>query len=222
MERGLLLQSDPSRDWRSMAARAADRGYDGLWAAELWGADAFVRLATLAAEYSDLTLGTAIANVYSRSPAVLAMAAATLDEVTAGRFVLGTGVTTPKAVEDLHGGSFDRPVTRAAEAIRLVRHFLSEAESVDMDGDVFSVADFPGLDADVPVYHAALGRRNRRVVGREADGWIPHNVPFPALESAFEAVADAATAVGRDPSTIAVAPYVPAAVARAGSPGALP
>ena len=212
MERGVLLQSDPARDWQAMADRAVERGYDAIWTAELWGADAFVRLATLAATYDGVRLGTAITNVFSRSPAVLAMAAATLDEVSGGRFVLGTGVTTPKVVEDLHGSSFDRPVIRAEETLRLVRAFLSDSSSVAFEGEIFSVDDFPGLAVDLPLYHAALGRANRRVVGTVADGWIPHNIPFPSLEDAFEDVAAAARAADRDPSGITVAPYVPAAI----------
>ena len=211
MERGLLLRSD-TPDWRSMARRAADRGYDTVWAAELWGADAFVRLATIAATIPELRLGTAIANVFSRSPAVLAMAAASLQEVSDRGFVLGTGVTTPKAVEDLHGGEFDRPVARAAETIQLVRRFLSDATAVDFAGDIYSVSDFPGLSTDVPVYHAALGPANRAVVGRHCDGWIPHNIPFTHLDEAFAVVADAVREADRDPADIAVAPYVPAAV----------
>jgi len=62
------------------------------------------------------------------------------------------------------------------------------------------------------VYHAALGPANRRVVGRLCDGWIPHNVPFPDLDDAFEEVAKAARETGRNPEKITVAPYVPAAV----------
>ncbi|MDX1744351.1 MAG: LLM class flavin-dependent oxidoreductase [Halobacteriales archaeon] len=212
MERGLLIQSDPARDWRSMAATAVASGYDALWTGELWGADAFVRLAALAMEYPSVQLGTGIVNVYSRSPAVLASATATVNELSDQPVILGTGVTTPKAVEDLHGGTFDRPVTRAAEALRVIHGFLSNTRSVEFEGEVYSVADFPGLDADLPVYHAALGRKNREVVGRYADGWIPHNVPFARLASEFEVIADAARAADRDPASIAVVPYVPAVV----------
>jgi alkanesulfonate monooxygenase SsuD/methylene tetrahydromethanopterin reductase-like flavin-dependent oxidoreductase (luciferase family) len=82
---------------------------------------------------------------------------------------------------------------------------------VHYDGEVFSVADFPPIEADVPIYHAALGPANRRVVGRLCDGWLPHNVPFPDLDDAFEGIATAARERGRDPEAITVAPYVPAA-----------
>lgn len=215
MERGVLLPSNPERDPVGVTTRAAALGYDAVWTPELWGDGAFVRLAAIAGATDDLRLGTAIANVFSRSPAVLAAAAASLDRVSGGRFTLGLGVSTAKAVEDLHGMSFDRPVTRARETIELVRGFLGDDGPVDYDGEVFSVADFPPLDADVPIFHAALGRENRRVVGHLCDGWIPHNLPLHTLDDAFTVVADAAREVGRDPDEITVAPYVPTAVADA-------
>ncbi|WP_342765879.1 LLM class flavin-dependent oxidoreductase [Haladaptatus sp. DYF46] len=103
------------------------------------------------------------------------------------------------------------PVRRAHETIELTEAFLGDDGRVDYDGDIFRVRDFPSLDTDVPIYHAALGRANRRVVARLCDGWIPHNVPFPDLEDAFAYIADHAVAAGRD-DTIEVAPYIPAAV----------
>jgi alkanesulfonate monooxygenase SsuD/methylene tetrahydromethanopterin reductase-like flavin-dependent oxidoreductase (luciferase family) len=79
--------------------------------------------------------------------------------------------STPKAIEDLHGLRFERPVQRAHEAISLVKQFTGGGDgAIRYDGEVFCVADFPALDADVPVYHAALGPANRRVVGRLCDG----------------------------------------------------
>jgi alkanesulfonate monooxygenase SsuD/methylene tetrahydromethanopterin reductase-like flavin-dependent oxidoreductase (luciferase family) len=104
------------------------------------------------------------------------------------------------------------PVRRAHETIELAKRFLEEEGRVEYDGEVFDVADFPSLGTGVPVYHAALGKANRRVVARLADGWMPHNVPFPDLEASFEYVAEHAREAGRDPEDVAVAPYVPAAV----------
>ncbi len=211
-ERGILLPADERIDVASAAEQAEQAGYDAVWTPELWGADAFVRVAELAMRTDEVRLGTAIANVFSRSPAVLAMAATSLDRLSDGRFTLGTGVSTPKAVEDLHGMDYDRPVRRAHETIELVKEFTGGDGRVEYDGELFEVQDFPAQDADVPVYHAALGPANRRVVGRLCDGWIPHNVPFDRLGTAFEEVAEAAAEAGRDPDAISVAPYVPAAV----------
>ncbi|KZN23369.1 luciferase [Haladaptatus sp. R4] len=213
MPTDLLLPQVTTLDHTELSVRAETLGYDGLWLGELWGTSSVVQLTDIAAHTDTVVLGTAIVNVFSRTPAVLAMTAATLDEVSDGRFRLGVGTSTKKAIEDLHGMKWDdpNPVRRAHETIELTSKFLGEDGRVEYDGEIFTVRDFPSLDADVPIYHAALGRANRRVVARLCDGWIPHNIPFPDLDEAFSYIADQAEAAGRD-DAIDVAPYVPAAV----------
>lgn len=198
------------------ADRAERLGYDALWSGELWGRDVFVSLTRAATATDSIELGSAIANVYGRSPATLAQAAATLDDASNGRVRLGLGTSTRKAVEDLHGASFDNPARQLHETTELARQFLHDDDRVSYDGERFSVADFPGLETDVPVYTAALGAATRRATGRTADGWIPHNIPWDRLDSAFETIADAATNVDRNPADIRVAPYVPSAVSEDG------
>ena len=213
METGLILPPADVMDPVGIATTAEDLGYGSVWMPELWGSDAFVQLGVVARETDEITLGTAIANVFSRSPAVLAMAAATVDRYADGRMILGTGVSTPKAVTGLHGMEYRRPIRRAHETIAVIKEYLSDAKDpVAYDGEMFEVSDFDALDADVSVYHAALGPANRRVVGRLADGWIPHMVPFSRLDGAFEDIERTAKEAGRDPSEIVVAPYVPSAV----------
>lgn len=197
----------------SFARRAESLGYESAWMGELWLSSSVVTLSEVAVHTEEIELGTAILNVFSRTPAVLAVTAGTLDRLSEGRFTLGLGTSTRKAIEDLHGMSFANPVRRAHETIELTRAFLESESRVSYDGELFTVADFPALGVEVPIYHAALGRANRRVVARLCDGWIPHNIPFPDLPAAFEYVAEHAERAGRDPSSITVAPYVPAAVA---------
>lgn len=210
---GLLLPDTEETDQIEYGVLAEELGYDRAWMVELWGNSSFVELGVLGERTDDIGLGTAIVNVFSRSPAVLAMGAASLDRLSDGRFTLGTGVSTPKVVEDLHGMAYDRPVRRAHETIELATEYLrGDGSPVEYENELFEVADFPSLGVDVPVFHAALGPANRRVVGRLADGWIPHNVPFSQLSEAFEEVAEAAGERDRDPDDITVAPYVPAAV----------
>jgi alkanesulfonate monooxygenase SsuD/methylene tetrahydromethanopterin reductase-like flavin-dependent oxidoreductase (luciferase family) len=200
-------------DDAAMARDLDDAGYGTLWVGELWNGDAFVRLARMAAAVESAALGTAIVNVFSRSPAVLAGAAATLDETAPGGVRLGIGTSTPKAIEDLHGEPFERPVRRVHETGELVRAFTSGEGRVNYDGELFELADFPALDADVSVEVASLGPANRRATGRVADGWLPHNIPFSKLDDAFETVAETARAAGRDPDAVTTSPYVPCAVA---------
>ena len=212
MRLGALLPHLGDTDPIELATDAEGWGYDSVWLGELWGRNSVVTLTEIACHTENIGIGTAITNVYSRSPATLAMTAATLDDAADGRFTLGVGTSTEKAIEDLHGMDFARPVRRAHEAIELLQRFTSgESDRVRYDGEIFSVADFPPIEADVPIYHAALGPANRRVVGRLCDGWLPHNVPFLDLDDAFEGIATAARERGRDPEAITVAPYVPAA-----------
>jgi len=207
---GVLLPDGCDAD--QFARRAADLGYERLWLGELWGEDAFVRL-TRAAD-APIGLGTAVVNVFSRTPATLAQAAATVDEAAGDdRFVLGLGTSTATAIESLHGESFDRPVRRLHETAELAGRLLGDAEAVDYDGETVGASGAPGLDVDVPVYAAALGPAARRAVGRVADGWLPHNVPFDRLEPAFDTVAETARERGRSPDDVAVVPWVPCAVA---------
>ncbi|SDM55720.1 Flavin-dependent oxidoreductase, luciferase family (includes alkanesulfonate monooxygenase SsuD and methylene tetrahydromethanopterin reductase) [Halogranum gelatinilyticum] len=213
MTHGVLLPGVTDVVDPDFARELESLGYGRVWTGELWGTDAFLSLSHVAHHTDDIDLGTAIVNVFSRSPATLAAAAATLNATTGRDVVLGVGASTPKAVEDLHGVDYDRPVRRIHETVELVKAYTSKSdERVDYDGELFDVADFPPLDADIPVYVAALGPASRRATGRVADGWLPHNVPFPRLAEAFEVVADAAREAGRDPDDIAVAPYVPSAV----------
>jgi alkanesulfonate monooxygenase SsuD/methylene tetrahydromethanopterin reductase-like flavin-dependent oxidoreductase (luciferase family) len=213
MSRGVVLPRREVEATRRFAVRCEDLGYDACWTGELWGRDAFVTLTAVADAVSRIDLGTAIVNVFSRSAATLAAAAATLADVAPAGVRLGIGPSTKKAIEDLHGRDYDRPVRRLHETAELIAAFTAGEGRVDYDGETVSVADFPALAADVPVYTAALGPAARRATGRVADGWLPHNVPFPELSSAFETVAETAREAGRDPDVITVAPYVPAAVA---------
>jgi alkanesulfonate monooxygenase SsuD/methylene tetrahydromethanopterin reductase-like flavin-dependent oxidoreductase (luciferase family) len=99
MSHGLLLPvvSDVSRT--NLAVRAEELGYESVWLGELWGASSPVQLAEIAGQTETITLGTAILNVFSRTPATLAMTANGLSRVSDGRFVLGVGTSTQKAIE---------------------------------------------------------------------------------------------------------------------------
>jgi alkanesulfonate monooxygenase SsuD/methylene tetrahydromethanopterin reductase-like flavin-dependent oxidoreductase (luciferase family) len=187
-------------------------GYESVWTSEGWGSDSFVDLAAVARHTDDVRLGTAVVNVFTRTPAGLAMAAATLARVSAGRAVLGLGAGHPGLVGGLHDLRFERPLRRMHETITLVRKLLGDATEVTYDGQLFNVAGFPGLDVEVPIYTGALGEQNRRVTGRFSDGWVPYHVPFSELAEAYETVTDAAADSGRQPEHLVVNPFVPAAV----------
>jgi alkanesulfonate monooxygenase SsuD/methylene tetrahydromethanopterin reductase-like flavin-dependent oxidoreductase (luciferase family) len=194
------------------AQTASEAGFDTIFIGELWGADAFVQLTHIANLVEDVNLATGIVNVYSRTPAVLAMASYALHELTDGRFSLGLGVSTPTSIENTHGLSYERPIRRMHEVIEAVTRLHSGEGTVSYEGELLTVKDVPAFDVDVPIFNSALGSANRRVTGRLCDGWLPHMIPFKHLEEAFETIAEKAQERGRNPDNITVAPWIPTAV----------
>lgn len=194
------------------AVFAEERGFESVWMSEGWGADALVSLTEAAVQTETIKLCTAIVNTYSRTPPVLAMAAATIQDISDGRFVLGLGASHPEIIEPLHGMAYDRPVRRMHEAIEIVKQLTSGNDSVSYDGEIFQVDDYQPFDQPVPVYNAALGEANRRATGRVADGWLPYVFPVSKLDEAFDTIARTAGEAGRDPDEIRVTPQILAAV----------
>ncbi|MFB6170905.1 MAG: LLM class flavin-dependent oxidoreductase [Haloarculaceae archaeon] len=192
-------------------ARNAERaGYDAVLVPETWGREAFVRLGYLAGATDDLRLGTGIVPVHSRSPALLAQAAATLAELTDGRALLGLGLSSPQVIEAWHGVAFEPALRRQRETLEIVRLALS-GEVVDYDGDLFDLSGFRlrfDPPAPVPLYVAAQGPTNAELVGGFADGWLPNRIPRSALPDVRERVDRGAAERDRDPDAVATVPYV--------------
>lgn len=201
------------RDDPSLVARAEELGYESAWAAEGQGKTAFGKLERWAVHTDNIGLATGIVNVFSRTPATLAAAAATLDDHSDGRAILGLGVAHPGVVETFHGAPFDRPLARMHEYIELVRRYLrGEAES--FDGDFYSPERTSFWDAfepvreEIPIYNGALGPANVRLTGQFADGWLPNLYPRPQFEQAMEWLETGAERGDRDVDDIDVAMYV--------------
>ena len=108
------------------AAQVADEmGYDSFWLPEAWGYEIFSLLTELAIHTKRIRLGTGIVNVFSRTPGLLAMHAATLDEISEGRFVLGLGTSGAKVIEGFHGRPFAKPLSQVRDVILVVRQLLA-------------------------------------------------------------------------------------------------
>jgi F420-dependent oxidoreductase-like protein len=192
--------------------RAADLcGYDSFWMPEAWERDAFTLLTELAVKTERIHLGAGIVNVFSRSPALLGMSAATLDEISGGRFRLGLGTSGRRVVEDLHGIKFDKPLTRLKETIQIIRLLLA-GERVDFDGQCFQLArfqlGFKPLRADLPIYVAGLAPKSLRQIGELADGWLPVHWPRAQLARGIAEIRKGAEAANRNLSHIEIAPMV--------------
>ncbi|ONI90861.1 LLM class F420-dependent oxidoreductase [Saccharothrix sp. ALI-22-I] len=170
----LPLTGVPVLDHRALVAELADLGYTDVWSAETAGTDAFTPLA-LAAQWSErVRLGTAIAPVYTRGPATLAMTAATLAEVSGGRFVLGIGSSSPAIVQRWNGVPFSEPFKRTRDTLRFLKAALA-GEKVSEEYETFSVRGFRlerVPEHRVPIMLAALRPGMLRLAAREADGAI--------------------------------------------------
>src|SRR5207249_11535302 len=162
-------------------------GYDSVWTAEAYGLDA-VRPATwMAARTERVAVGTAIMQIAARTPAMTAMTAMTLDQLSGGRFRMGLGVSGPQVVEGWHGESFGKPLSRTREYVALVRAILRREKPLEHRGEYYQIpyagADATGLGKplksilhgrpDIPIYLAAVGPKNVALAAEIADGWIP-------------------------------------------------
>lgn len=205
------------RDDLKLVQHAEELGYESVWAAEGQGKTAFGKLERWATVTDEIGLGTGIVNVFSRTPAALAQAAATLDAHSGGRAILGLGVAHPGVVEDFHGVPFDRPLPRLAEYVELVRRYLAGTAEA-YDGEFFSPARTSFWDAfeperaEIPVYNGALGPGNVRLTGEFCDGWLPNLYPLDRFAKAKDWLATGAERGGRRVAEIDVAMYVLAAV----------
>lgn len=193
-----------------VAQLAGDHQYHSVWVAELQGPNGFMTLGQIAAGTSDIGLGTGVVNVYSRTPALLAMSVATLDELSDGRTLLGLAASSKVTIEQWHGLAFDRPLRRIRESIEIVREAMAN-ERVTYDGDVFSIENprtYDTVREEVPIFNAALGSTNRKLTGEFADGWLPAHIPKRHFEEYAAEVKESAEEAGRDPDDITIAPYV--------------
>ena len=117
---------------------AEDLGVESAWVAEAWGRDAFSMLTHLAVTTKKIQLGTAIVNVFSRTPAVLAMTFGTLDELSGGRAIIGLGSSGANVVEHWHGVPFEKPATRLREYIEIIDMIMRQ-EKLNYGGKVFKL-----------------------------------------------------------------------------------
>ena len=187
-------------------ARDAERwGYTDAWSFEVDGVDCFSPLAVVAMA-TGMRVGTAIANVYTRGPATLAVSAAGLAEIAPGRFCLGIGAGSQPIVETWNGGKFDRPATRVREMVQFLRPALA-GERVVFRGETFSVDGFrltrPPTHP-IPIHVAALRPGMLRVAGAAADGAVLNWLSPDDEPKSVGVVREAARKAGRDPDGIEI------------------
>src|SRR4051794_22041996 len=166
-----------------LVREAESLGYDSVWTAEAYGSDAATILGWLAQATETIKLGSAIFQIPARSAAMTAMTAATLDQLSNGRMILGIGSSGPQVAEGWHGQRFGRQLQRTREYVAVVRSALAR-ERLEFKGETLELPlpDGPGkalklmispVQERIPIFLAAIGPKNTALAGEIADGWIP-------------------------------------------------
>jgi F420-dependent oxidoreductase-like protein len=172
-----------SQDQLEIVQEAEKLGYDSVWAAEAYGSDTATVLAWLAGQTSTIRLGSGIFQMPGRSPAMTAMTAATIDQLSGGRMILGIGSSGPQVAEGWHGQRFGQQLQRTREYVAVVRKALAR-ERLEFHGETLELPlpDGPGkalkltigpVQEHIPIYLAAIGPKNTALAGEIAEGWIP-------------------------------------------------
>jgi F420-dependent oxidoreductase-like protein len=200
----------------AFARTAEECGYEAIFVPEAWGRDAFVTLGALARVTERIGLGTGIVNVYSRTPALLAMAAMTLDELSGGRAILGLGTSGQRVIEGWHGVPMARPLRRLRETTEAVRAIVGGSRR-GYSGETLSIAPGFGVTLPrprerIPIYHASLTPRAIRQCAEMADGWLPYFASPATLRADLSAIDGTLRATGRERGAFTVAPLLPVVV----------
>ena len=207
-----------SQDQLEVVQEAERLGYDSVWTAEAYGSDAATILGWLAGQTSTIKLGSAIFQMPGRSAAMTAMTAATIDQLSDGRMLLGIGSSGPQVSEGWHGVRFAKQLQRTREYVAVLRMVLRR-ERLDFHGETLELPlpDGPGkalkltiapVQTSIPIYLAAIGPKNTALAGEVADGWIP-TLFSPEHVSEFRPLLEEGAArSGRSLDGFAIAPTV--------------
>jgi F420-dependent oxidoreductase-like protein len=208
----------------------ADRlGFFAVWTSEAYGSDCVTPLAWIGAQTERIHLGTAIMQMPARTPAMTAMTAMTLDQLSGGRFLLGLGLSGPQVVEGWHGRPYGKPLGKTREYVAILRAIFARQEPLEHQGEYYQIpyrgAGATGLGRplksilhgrpDIPIYLAAIGPKNVRLAAEIADGWLPIFFSPRHYDSVFKPHVEAGLAEaggGKSLAAFDIAPSVPVVV----------
>jgi F420-dependent oxidoreductase-like protein len=207
-----------------LAIVADDLRMDSVWVAEAWGQDAVSVLGLLAGRTERVALGSGLLQIPARQPAATAMAAATLDVMSDGRFRLGLGVSGPQVSEGWYGVPYAKPWGRTREYIEVVREIIAREGPVDHQGEHYQLP-LPGGEGkplklnfhpernEIPVFVGAIGRKSVEMAAEICDGWIPIFFSVDAFEQTWGEHLEAGFAKGgRQRSDLEVSPSLQVAI----------
>ncbi len=201
---------------------AESMGYDSVWTAEAYGSDAVTPAAWILAQTEKIKVGTAIMQMPARSPAMTAMTAMTLNQLSNGRFIIGLGASGPQVVEGWHGVAYGKPITRTKEYVSIMKKIFAREEPVEHQGFHYSMPyqgdDGTGLgkplksilqaDTSIPIYTASITPKGLEGAAEVADGVFPiwmDPEKFDVLEGPIKKGLDKA---GKTMLDFDVAPFV--------------
>jgi len=208
--------------------QAESMGYDSVWTAEAYGNDAVTSAAWVLAQTSKIRVGTAIMQMPARTPAMCAMTAMSLDQLSGGRFIVGLGASGPQVVEGWHGVPYGKPVTRTKEYIQIMRKIFEREGPVEFDGQMYQMPNqsegTTGLGkplksilaaaSDIPIYTASITPAGLRCAGEVADGVFPvwmdpnkYDVLGESIEQGFEKAGN-----GKSLKDFDIAPFITVAM----------
>jgi F420-dependent oxidoreductase-like protein len=207
-----------SADQLSIVQEAERLGYDSVWTAEAYGSDAATILGWLAGQTTKIKLGSGILQMPGRSAAMTAMTAATIDQLSDGRMLLGIGSSGPQVSEGWHGVRFAKQLQRTREYIEVLRIALAR-ERLEYHGETIDLPlpDGPGkalkltiapVQERMPIYLAAIGPKNTALAGEMADGWMPTLLSPEHLPLLRESLEEGAARAGRTLDGFDIAPTV--------------
>jgi F420-dependent oxidoreductase-like protein len=211
-----------AEDQLRLAQEADNLGYDSIWAAEAYGSDAATVMAWLATNTMKARIASGIFQMPARTPAMTAMTAATLDNISGGRMVLGLGMSGPQVVEGWHGQPFNHQLQRTREYIAVVRKALAR-ETVTHEGEFYGLPrpGGPGkplkliiqpVQERIPIYLAAIGPKNSALAAEIAEGWLPTLFAPDHIDVYRPALEEGAGRAGRSPDELDIAPMTSVAI----------
>ncbi len=208
MDVGIVLSSDylPSREIIKLAPMIDAMGYAQISVPEIWGHDAISLLSVLAHVTRKTRLATGIVNIFSRTPGTMAMTAASIDEISRGRFVLGLGLSGPQVIENFHGMAYSKPLQRTREYIDVLRTLFGNKRLNHETKQLGHLKNFKvsikDIRSDIPIHIAALGPKNIELTATMADGWLPVIMPLSAFEEEVKRMSGFIPAEKRDSFSI--------------------
>ncbi|MFT5483032.1 MAG: F420-dependent oxidoreductase-like protein [Halieaceae bacterium] len=207
---------------------AESLGFDSVWVAEAYGSDAVSPAAWILAQTDKIRVGTAIMQMPARTPAMTAMTAMTLSQLSGNRFIVGLGASGPQVVEGWHGVPYGKPMARTREYIQILRKIMAREGPVEFQGSVYQMPNHGegttgmgkplksilNADPNIPIYTAQITPAGLACAAEFADGVFPvwqdpdkYDVLKPHLDKGFAKAGN-----GKSLANFDVAPFVPVAL----------